>query len=696
MRDRAVLAARHPASWLCLTAALTVAGGVAYVLKLKGYFIMPDELTYERDALHIAHTGRPVFSSDPYYTSLSQLAPLILAPVWLVIGPTSKALDASHIVNVAVFASACVPVFLLTRRITGSLPASLLAGAATVAVPWLAMSGTLMTEPVAYTAFCCGVLGMQRAVSEPGPRGDVLGLVAVALAVAARSQLVFLGPALVAALLVREAAAARSDGVVAVVRRHAVLLAAIVVGVAYVLVTGTSLRDTIGYYDITTQGDILPAGTFAYGRELLTSAGLACAGVTLPLAAGWALGALARPSRAQAFAGALVVLLAGAGLVLVAGAFSVRFTSGQNDRYISYLAPLLFTGTAAAFTVGPFNLATMAAAGVASVWVYWTSTLALFGPSLTSPASAFRTVIDGRSRQITSKLGIANADPTAVAAIVVAAVLVSVAIALSRLPRALVAGVVAAGVLAYGVAETTYTLHKVAQTQVGASPVFVASRGWADRAHPDDQPLNAFVGLTGDPLTTLGTWWDAVFYNREVDRVYEPAGTPPYEQPSYITVTVDPHTGAVQGLPGGYLIVATQPVNVGLRDARRVASYGVVSLVRVPAQPRATFSLETEAGTGQVPANSAGTVRVFGDGGAGRKRLTMTLVARNGPLRLSILGPGERRLEHRSLAKDAPVTVAVAVTAPGTGPATVRVRADAPGHGAAKDAYVQALAIDAR
>ena len=130
--------------------AVAIAGGVAYVLQLKGYFVMPDELTYQREALYIADHFRPVPPSDVYYNSISQLGPLIQTPAWALTGDVGTALDVAHVLNVVVFATSCVPVYLLTRRITESMPASLLAGAAAVAVPWFAMAGTLMTEPVAY------------------------------------------------------------------------------------------------------------------------------------------------------------------------------------------------------------------------------------------------------------------------------------------------------------------------------------------------------------------------------------------------------------------------------------------------------------------------------------------------------------------------------------------------------------------
>ena len=122
------------------------------------------------------------------------------------------------------------------------------------------------------------------------------------------------------------------------------------------------------------------------------------------------------------------------------------------------------------------------------------------------------------------------------------------------------------------------------------SPVFVASRGWADRALPGGQHLNALAGFVGDLPTTNGVWWDAVFYNRRVDHVFQMDGTPTYNQPAD-PVLLDRRTGALSGIPGGYLLVPSAPVHVGLAGTRVVATQGPVSLVRAPVRPRAAFAL---------------------------------------------------------------------------------------------------------
>lgn len=683
---------RHPAPWLLLILAAGIAAGINYVLKLKGYYIMPDELTYQRESIKIADELRPLVSGDPYYNSPSQLGPILHAPIWGLFGSVGRAIDASHILNAVVFASSCLPIYLLTRRITGSTVASLLAGAATVAVPWFAITATVMTEPVAYTAFCWGVLAVHYAITRPGLIGDVVGLAGAFLAFQGRSQLIVLGATLVVGLVAREAVAARTEGVKPVLARHYVLLGVAVTIVLVLLVTGKSPSALIGNYGVATQGDLVPPGTFPYARELMTSVGLACGVITLPLAASWGFAALARPREEAAFAGAVIVVVTTALLAVAVAAYSVRFTAGQNDRYISYVAPLLFTGTAAAFTVGPLRLVPTAIAGVVTAWLYWTSTLVLLGPSLVAPGSAFRVVLDGRSRVLAGRLGFANADPTAVLAVVAVIALAVVLLAMRRLRAAIVGAVVGAVVLTYGVAETAYTFHKVAPASVNEE--FMAGRGWADRALPSGAELNAFVSLIGDPSTTVGVWWDAVFYNLHVDRVYLRANGPNYNQTAPGGVALDLRTGAVTGLPGGYLLVPAQPVDVGLLDVKTLATNGPVSLVRVPPTPRAAFSFDANAGSGQIGIDRTTPLRVYGNGQPARRVLRFTGVARLGPIRVALSDDRGKRLETVEMAQDVPTTVTRRVSVPASGVTRLQVSvAVASGGTENREAYLQALGI---
>ena len=98
------------------------------------------------------------------------------------------------------FASTVFPVYLLTHAVTQDRVAALFAAVLAVAVPWLGMTATLMTEPIAYPAFAWAILAMTRAVERRTPAADAFAIVAIAVATLARTQLAVLGVAFLAAV----------------------------------------------------------------------------------------------------------------------------------------------------------------------------------------------------------------------------------------------------------------------------------------------------------------------------------------------------------------------------------------------------------------------------------------------------------------------------------------------------------------
>src|SRR5204862_1960494 len=95
---------------------------------------------------------------------------------------------------------------------------------------------------------------------------------------------------------------------------------------------------------------------------------------------------LARRGGAQ-LAAASVVLCTCAALTIVGGAFTVRFTRGINDRYLFYVAPLLFVGLAAAPTALAASKRArwfLVPASLAVGWLVWSAGLTQHGPSLIS------------------------------------------------------------------------------------------------------------------------------------------------------------------------------------------------------------------------------------------------------------------------------------------------------------------------
>jgi hypothetical protein len=134
-------------------------------------------------------------------------------------------------------------------------------------------------------------------------------------------------------------------------------------------------------------------------------------------------------------------------------------------------------------------------------------------------------------------------------------------------------------------------------------------------------------------------------------------------------------------------------VQVGLRDAGTLAGVGPVSLVHVPAEPRAAFLFDAPGGTGILEASQQAPLLLFGDGTARREQLEVTAVAHGGPLRVTVVDRTSHRLTAARLKPEAPAPLRVTVPVPAAGATRLRVLVDAPDRGAVKGATLQALNI---
>ena len=285
--ERAPLAGVLTAPWLWLGVVL-VAGLIAvvpYVLRFSEYVVMPDELGYMKQSLWFAQHLGPSLQGDPWFNSYAQLGPLLFAPAYGLFGPTT-AFDISHVISAVVFVSTAIPVFLLARLVTRDGAAAVLAAALSIAVPWLAMTATLMTEPIAYPATAWALLAMTRALERPSWKRDVVALLAILVAVLARTQLAILGPAFVVAAVVLQLSPTEGDRprLATALRAHWPLVAAAVLGVVALASPGTR-SDLLGSYAGPLAGDLLPSGTWAAGRELLAYVVVGIGGIPLALAA---------------------------------------------------------------------------------------------------------------------------------------------------------------------------------------------------------------------------------------------------------------------------------------------------------------------------------------------------------------------------------------------------------------------------
>jgi hypothetical protein len=88
-------------------------------VRVRDWFDMTDEMRYERLAISIAQTHSlvpRVHGVD--IRSFSQLYPLLIAPLFRH-GLAPENVHAAHVLNAWIMSSACIPAFLLARRVTG-------------------------------------------------------------------------------------------------------------------------------------------------------------------------------------------------------------------------------------------------------------------------------------------------------------------------------------------------------------------------------------------------------------------------------------------------------------------------------------------------------------------------------------------------------------------------------------------------
>src|SRR5918911_2511957 len=169
-----------------LVALWLLAGSTLQLLttRVADWFVMTDELLYERLAISVARGRSPLPRVHQVLVpSIAQLYRVLIAPVFgdRLVPPS---LHDAHFLNAFVMSSACIPAFLLARRVAGPRAAWVVA-AASLCLPWLVLSSFLLTEVAAYPAFLWAIYAIHAAAERPSPRNDALALLGIGLAVLA-------------------------------------------------------------------------------------------------------------------------------------------------------------------------------------------------------------------------------------------------------------------------------------------------------------------------------------------------------------------------------------------------------------------------------------------------------------------------------------------------------------------------------
>ncbi|HEV7641881.1 MAG TPA: hypothetical protein VGO39_13525 [Gaiellaceae bacterium] len=464
------------------------------------WFVMTDELLYERLALSVNRLHSPIpYVHGVVVANLNQLYPLLLAPAFAT-GTVADGLHRAHVLNAFVVTSAALPTYLLALRVTRSVWASTIAAALTVAVPWLVLSSFLLTETVAYPAFVWALLAFHVAVTSPSRRHDALAALALVIAITARTQ--FLVLALVLALMVAKRW-----------REHRLLVAVYAVGGALALGLLAAGHNPLGTYSSTTSGNPLPAAIVPSFFSHLAAVAIGLGLVPFIVGGAWLL-------RRDAFA--ILALLTTVSLTLEVASFDLRFGGGLvRDRYIYYLAPVFaiaFAAALASWERPSWKLGVPV--GVLAIG-FAAAPLPVFDKlNVDTPVS----IIDGYLRREVGGLAGARIF-LVVCAFVAAALVVEARVLLGR--RAVVP--LAALALVLATAETGYAFERLFRVDGTAGrPLTVdpgSQLGWVDRivGRNGNVTMVPYPIVAGDYWSSAAFWWDVEFWNVSAQRT---AGIP--------------------------------------------------------------------------------------------------------------------------------------------------------------------------
>jgi hypothetical protein len=643
--------------------------------RIRDWSVMTDELLYAKLATSIADTGSPL--PRVHGTSIAvynQLYPLLIAPLYGVLSPP-EAFRAAHVLNAVVMASTVFPVYLLGRQVLPRAWAVAVAALA-ILVPWMVLTGFVMTESAAYPAFVWALLGLQVAIAAPSPRRDLLAVAALVLAGLARTQFVVLVLVLPLAILGHELLRAPRkkpiEGVRVAVREHRVLAVLYAAGVALavILALAGSLGSLLGVYGVTVeQGSLLPSGVWSSAARHLDAVAIGSGLLPLILGGGWMISTFVRPLSKTEHALAALSLGTIVLFTFEAASFSVRFGDGVvRDRYLFYVVPILLIGAAAA--LHSVERRREIAVGTALVAMLFAATAAQLpftvyqGVWVDSPASVLNELLIEQSG------GLGTGTFVALLGLFTGLVLV---LGLLLAPRAPFAVFALVALLAFSVLTLRSEVDRIVTgtglsgRPLAASPSLVLD--WVDTVVPEGESaaLVAFPVSTAWDTTAI-RWWDVEFWNRSVTHAYVAGdGNFRYTPFPQRALDIDWATGEVDGTDDAppFVVAAPGDSRFLLAGRGRAANLGfVVRAVRRPY--RAVWRTRGLHTDGWTTPDRPATIRVYG---GNRRELALVRIT----LRAPAVAPGryaltaEGRIRSGSLVPGEERTEAVRVCLPANG-----------------------------
>jgi hypothetical protein len=625
---------------------------------------------------------------------IQRVAILLLAgPLALVRGELG--LDLARALMALAFVSAAIPAYLLARGVGLRAGWAIAAAALAIVVPWAVVTGSFLTEPVAYPAALWAIWGAWRCLVVPGLRSDLVAVALVVVAGLCRTNLLVLVVVAPAAAVLH--ALYGGGGLRAAARRLWTtnpLWAVLVVPGALLVVLNLAgvrpgpLASLSGNYitslELLDFGPI-PEKMAGQVSRIVTGLGV----VPAVLGVAWIVRQVVRRTSAEEGALALVSLV---GFVIVL--FSTVYAAAE-ERYLMLVAPCLLLPGIVALARGRLAWWGVAAAGlVAAVLVARVRWPGEVDPTgfLSNPAEAFWI------RVVLPRVEALPGSAPAAAGVLVALAMLVVAV-LWRLRRPGVALVPVALLVAVALLQLVQTGYVVTKrASLAGAPGGQAAWAWVDR-RAGEEPVGIWAPAGANNETFGKVWREIAFWNRRVETIVTTAPVA-LQIPRYgdaFEAEVDEDTGELdttddRPLPR-LMLVPTTYAQAGL-DGEVVArsSYLPVALVRVGDAPRASYLWEGLEEDGWLRAeDDEATLRVLPAAGrclriglapppgadgvrftltAGDARRAGTLPARGRTVRLRVPG-GEDRVKLRATGEaELPDgrSVAAAVTRTTAGP----------------------------
>jgi hypothetical protein len=463
----------------------------------------------------------------------------------------------SRLIDLAIFVTTAIPMYLWVKALGLSRAWSAAAGALSIAVPWAIVTTTFMTENIAYPASVWAMYAIWRAGVRPRPVPVILALVAIFVACLARAVMMLLLPVLVFVVV----ACFARYGIAPLWRKrsrlklwHVLPIGVLVAGLGILIVlyeTNPVFVDELtGAYhpELNITWSAVPKLAKVDLARVISGIGI------LPgiVAVAFIGRSLWRPARPESFA---LAMLAIAMLLFVDYGW---MRAGPDERYMMYLAPPLIACAAVGVArreVGRVGLG-LAALGVVILFAFVTWNQAQGGYSFfLGPAEAFhaRILILGLGSRLPD-IGLSYDLLLALGILAVTALLGFVLWRPARMGRqALVVGaVLATGLTLTQVGQAFYPArHFTRETAYG--PTDLAGRSWIDRAVGGHDGVGFFTMRTGADYTFSDVWREAAFWNMTVTDMFPTPDSP--NLASYGRkvdgVTIDPNTGHVDVVGGG-------------------------------------------------------------------------------------------------------------------------------------------------